>query len=152
MACLDGRAGKVVQQLGLACHGYESANGGLPLLYSSASQLSWVVQILPYIEQQQLYKQFHLDEPWDSPNNKPLIAKMPAVFRSPHIANAEPGKTTYLVPVGPGLIFDGPKKTKISQITDGTSNTIMLGEDAGQPLRGRRGGPGRGASRRSIRS
>ena len=64
--------------------------------------LSWRVHLLPYLDELALYKQFKLDEPWDSANNKPLIAKMPAVFRSPHIANAEPGKTTYLVPVGPG--------------------------------------------------
>ena len=34
----------------------------------------------PYIEQQALYNQFHLDEPWDSEHNKSLIAKMPAAL------------------------------------------------------------------------
>src|SRR5262245_66309297 len=55
------------------------APGGAP----GASQLSWRVHILPFIEEEALYKEFHLDEPWDSPHNKALIAKMPAVFRNP---------------------------------------------------------------------
>ena len=45
--------------------------------------LSWRVDILPFIEQDTLYKEFHLDEPWDSEHNKKLLAKMPKVFRAP---------------------------------------------------------------------
>ena len=37
--------------------------------------LSWRVQILPYIEEQQLYQDFHLDEPWDSEHNIKLLEK-----------------------------------------------------------------------------
>ena len=43
--------------------------------------LSCASQILPYLEQQALYNEFHLDEPWDSDHNKPLIARMPVVLR-----------------------------------------------------------------------
>ena len=42
--------------------------------------LSWRVAILPYIDQEDLYKQFHLDEPWDSPHNRSLIEKMPGTY------------------------------------------------------------------------
>ncbi len=89
--------------------------------------LSWRVAILPYIEQDALYKEFHLDEPWDSAHNKKLIAKMPAVFRAPGSKAAE-GKTTYLLPVGKGAAFESAT-TKLrypASITDGTSNTILL--------------------------
>ena len=41
-------------------------------------KLSWRVHILRYLDQQSLFDQFKLDEPWDSPNNKPLLDKMPA--------------------------------------------------------------------------
>ncbi len=44
--------------------------------------LSWRVSLLPFLDQEALYKQFKLDEPWDSPNNKKLIAKMPSRLRS----------------------------------------------------------------------
>jgi len=52
-----------------------------------------------YIEEQKLYQEFKLDEPWDSDHNKKLIAKMPKVFANPHNPKqAVDGKTTYLAP------------------------------------------------------
>ena len=39
--------------------------------------LSWRVAILPGLEQGNLYKQFRLDEPWDSPHNLTLLPLMP---------------------------------------------------------------------------
>jgi hypothetical protein len=51
---------------------------------------------------------------------------MPPTYRSPLMRpDVEAGKTTYLVPGGPKLIFNGPKATHIRNITDGTSNTIF---------------------------
>ena len=88
--------------------------------------LSWRVQILPFIEEAPLYKEFHLDEPWDSEHNKPLIANMPRIYGNP--SRPMDSKTNYLVPVGPGTVFEGDKGLKISQITDGTSNTILAVE------------------------
>jgi hypothetical protein len=44
---------------------------------------SWRVLILPYIEQDTLYRQFHLDQPWDSPHNKSLLVKGAKLFRCP---------------------------------------------------------------------
>lgn len=47
--------------------------------------LSWRVALLPFLEDpaaNNLYKQFKLDEPWDSPHNYALLAKMPAVYQS----------------------------------------------------------------------
>jgi hypothetical protein len=39
--------------------------------------------MLPYLEEEQLYRQFHHDEPWDSEHNKKLIPLMPQVFKDP---------------------------------------------------------------------
>jgi prepilin-type processing-associated H-X9-DG protein len=52
---------------------------------------------------------------------------MPAVYRSPG-DSPEQNTTDYLAITGPGLIFDGAKTSKISDIVDGTSNTILLVE------------------------
>jgi hypothetical protein len=89
--------------------------------------LSWRVAILPYIEQEPLYKEFHLDEPWDSAHNKKLIEKMPAIFRTPG-SNAAAGKTTYLLPVGKGAAFaSADAKMKYpSSFTGGTSQIVLL--------------------------
>ncbi len=79
----------------------------------------------------ELYKQFHLDEPWDSPHNRPLVEKMPAVYADPDpklTQLAGEGKTTFQVPVGPETIFYHNEGTTIREISDGTSKTIALVE------------------------
>ncbi|QEG32798.1 DUF1559 family PulG-like putative transporter [Bythopirellula goksoeyrii] len=90
--------------------------------------LSWRVHILPFLEQNELYKQFHLDEPWDSEHNKALIAKMPAVFAEPSSSFAQTeGRTNYLGVQGDGMFFDGSKEGKrFMDLRDGTAATIMM--------------------------
>ncbi len=91
--------------------------------------LSWRVAVLPFLEQEALYKQFHLDEPWDSPHNRTLIEKMPAIFADldPRLKNqAREGKTTVQVPVGPDTIFYKNEGTRFQEITDGLSKTLMI--------------------------
>jgi hypothetical protein len=57
-------------QLGQAMLAYHKKNGRLPapaLRDKDGKQLlSWRVALLPFLGEMELYKQFHLDEPWDS--------------------------------------------------------------------------------------
>jgi hypothetical protein len=93
--------------------------------------LSWRVQILPYVEQDGLYKKFKLDEPWDSKNNRDLIEKMPDVFSSPRVVVKKKGFTVYQGFAGAGALFEPGKKLKFpASIADGTSNTIMAVESS----------------------
>ncbi len=124
-----------LKMLGLAMHNYLSDHSRFPadiVDKNGKALLSWRVHLLPYLEQDALHKQFKLDEPWDSATNKPLIAKIPAVFVAPE-QKSPAGTTTYLSPLGDGY-FTRPKANgqglKISEITDGTSNTIMIVETA----------------------
>src|SRR5262249_6966406 len=86
--------------------------------------LSWRVAILTYIEQDELYKAFKLNEPWDSDHNKKLIAQMPRIY-------GEKGtKTHYRVFVGKGAAFEGTKGLAVTDFTDGLSNTAVIFEAA----------------------
>jgi hypothetical protein len=90
--------------------------------------LSWRVQMLPYLEQQALYDQFKLDEPWDSEHNRALVARMPAIFQNPNLPDAA-GKTNYLAVVGEPCVFNGTGTgTRLPDVKDGTANTIVLVE------------------------
>jgi prepilin-type processing-associated H-X9-DG protein len=120
-----------LKQLYLAMLMNENATGKFPARANFDKNgkplLSWRVHILPYLGGDALYKQFHLDEPWDSPHNKALIAMMPAFFRNAS-STAPAGKTTYLGVSGKGLFFDGDKPRTIADIRDGTSNTLAIVE------------------------
>ncbi|HTU23113.1 MAG TPA: DUF1559 domain-containing protein [Gemmataceae bacterium] len=165
-----------VRQIGLACLNYEGAYRGFPLLYSSSSQLSWVTEILPYLEQNNLYNGYNLAEPWfDASNAGVIITRVPVLecpaspilhiftatdsgltgganpdttftaastdyFAFAGVSSGEAAQyTTYYGSV-PGDLSGpfGPQSTtpisyKITQTTDGTSNTAMVGEMSGRP-------------------
>jgi hypothetical protein len=124
------------KQLALGMLNHESARGALPAAASYDAEgkplLSWRVQILPYMDQLDLWKQFHLDEPWDSEHNRKLIEKMPDVYADPdptvRAAVGDNGRTTFVVPTGDGLLFGGKEATTYKDIIDGTSNTILAVE------------------------
>jgi hypothetical protein len=121
-----------LKQLIIALLNYHDTRKSFPpnAIYSADGKplLSWRVAMLPFIEEQALYAQFHLDEPWDSEHNRALIARMPQAYENPNL-HTEKGKTNYLAIVGKDCIFDGTAKgAGIRQITDGTSKTIMLVE------------------------
>jgi len=115
-----------LKQLALAMHNYHDAHGHFPpaAIYSKDGKplLSWRVLLLPYLEQENLYKQFKLDEPWDSAHNKALLKANPKVF------GLVDGKTHYRVFTGEGTVFKGKEGMRLQTITDGASNTILIVE------------------------
>ena len=123
-----------LKQMALAMHTYHDTYKQLPLpaLYSKDGKplLSWRVAILPFIEQNNLYNEFKLNEPWDSPHNQKLLAKMPGIYAPVNGKTKQPHATYYQVFVGPGTPFEGDKKLRLNNITDGTSNTVMIVEAA----------------------
>ncbi|MFO0805264.1 MAG: DUF1559 domain-containing protein [Gemmataceae bacterium] len=132
-----------MKQIILAMHNYADANAafvsnsydkdGKPLL-------SWRVHLLPYIEQDAVYRRFKLDEPWDSPNNKPLSDLAIKVFQVPGRPAAKPNETYFRGFIGPKDVkpehrpwllegqSKGPQFPAI--FTDGTSNTLLVAEAA----------------------
>lgn len=122
------------RQLGLAWHNYHDTFKVLPTAVSfdadgKKTRLSWRVHVLPFLEQRQLYDEFRLDEPWDSEHNRKLISRMPAIFRPANERLTAEGKTKFVIPLVERTIApDAKKQISFRDITDGTSNTIMLVE------------------------
>jgi hypothetical protein len=139
-----------MKQMALAMYNFESTYTGLPrsgafLTKDGKPGLSWRVAILPFVEQDALFKRFKLDEAWDGPTNKPLLGLMPKLYLRPGDANDGSGLTHYQVFVGPGAVFDDRFKrpggagpgglnipgqvqlgVRIPEITDGASNTLLI--------------------------
>lgn len=122
-----------LKTIGLALHHYYDVNKSLPapaiLSPKGNLLLSWRVAILPYLNEQALYNEFDLTQPWDSKKNLPLVDKMPAVFKSA-LSRAPAGTTVYLTPRGESTAFSGPYGINFRRIIDGTSNTIAVVEAA----------------------
>jgi hypothetical protein len=125
-----------MKQILLAMHIYHDAMQKFPDARARNADgklmLSWRVALLPYLEEGDLYNQFHLDEPWDSEHNLKLVAKMPRVYADPSVPvlPGTEGLTNYHVPFGDGLLFDAKGPTHFRDVTDGTSNTIAVFEAA----------------------
>jgi RNA polymerase sigma factor (sigma-70 family) len=138
-----------LRNLVIAYHNYHSDYSALPKAAifdekTGKPLLSWRVAILPYVHEANLYKEFKLDEPWDSPHNKALLAKMPKIFIHPEVdTDPKNGLTHYQIFVGPEtkeagrsytfapcFSWDPKFKLSLQELThlDGTSNTLMLAE------------------------
>jgi hypothetical protein len=133
-----------LKQITLAMHNYADTHGGLlpgragfgtgeakPVI-GKKPLLSWRVYLLPFVERDNLYTQFHLDEPWDSEHNKKLIAQIPPVYQSDNAKLTMEGKTRICGPIGKDMAFEpsGEGLKMPGDFPDGTSNTIMLVEAA----------------------
>jgi prepilin-type processing-associated H-X9-DG protein len=106
-----------LKQISLAMIMYSDTHRRMPpsVVYDANGRplYSWRVLILPHLEQNHLYQQFHLDEPWDSPHNKTLLAQMPKVYAAP--GETYPPKdfaTYYQVFDGPGATFNSGVREK----------------------------------------
>lgn len=106
-----------LKQIGLALHNYHGTYGTFPPQAIRSKEgkplLSWRVAILPFIEQAAPYKQFHLDEPWDSEHNRKLAETLPVVYVSPNVPDSlrSKGMTTYVAPLSrtPPAVFVNPE-------------------------------------------
>lgn len=86
--------------------------------------LSWRVYILPELGQKNLFNEFNLKEPWDSPHNKKLISKMPKIYRIDSSLPA--GKTAAVALMHKDSAVTNAKQVRFADITDGLSNTILF--------------------------
>src|SRR5262245_9997726 len=117
--------------IALGADNYHSANVQVP---PATEDLSWRVYLLPYLEQDTLYRRFNMKEPWDSPTNLPhsriRVKEYASTLDGPAATD-----TRYRVFVGDNTLFPprqkwGPARIGWTSVTDGTSNTIFAIEAA----------------------
>ncbi len=118
-----------MKQLGLAFHNYAQVNKGqfptsVMIGPDGKTPYSWRIAVLPYLEQNDLYKQYNFNEPWDGPNNRKLLDKMPVIFHHP---DGDGKSSSYYLPVNAHAV-GSPQPSDIAKMTDGLSNTILLVE------------------------
>jgi hypothetical protein len=129
----DQAATNNLRSIGLAATVYATEHGSLPTNVvdkDGKPLLSWRVRLLPYLDQQALYEQFRLDEPWDGEHNRKLAATMPAIYRHAGVVlgPGTEGHTLYQMPRGAGTLYDS-KKLSLEQISAagiGTSEAAFV--------------------------
>jgi hypothetical protein len=123
---------KNLRKIGKALHAYHEEHGRLPppALCAADGQplLSWRVLLLPYLGEGELFKQFRLDEAWDSAHNRTLLDKIPPVFSSETLNTRVPNGTLYQLVTGPGTLFEGRRGPPLEAIKDGPEQTVLLAE------------------------
>ncbi len=124
-----------LRQIALAMLNFESAHMSLPARFSKAADgtrlLSWRVHILPFMDQNELYEKFKLDEPWNSPHNKKLITEIPDVYKAPGM-EGERGRTSFVGIEHEESVLAPPKKPdspigkRLGKYKHGASNSISV--------------------------
>jgi len=140
-----------LKQLGVACHNYHNVKGRLPEGYVVTASTqpipgwSWMVVILPYIEQDPMYQTLNPNLS-TTPNGPPAAN---ATLQTPipvYLCPSDPnptvinpwynnyGKSNYVCNralFGPNVNTNGKSNLRLTDIKDGSSNTLMIGERDG---------------------
>jgi prepilin-type N-terminal cleavage/methylation domain-containing protein/prepilin-type processing-associated H-X9-DG protein len=130
---------------------------------TSAVRSAWTTYALPYFEQDNLYRNYEFTTNWDSPTNLPITSQRIKILECPSSPNPErkdgnqqllagwtpvvaisdygpiTSVTPQLAALYPGQIVAGVgflernAHPRFGDVTDGTSNTILIAESAGRP-------------------
>jgi hypothetical protein len=128
------------KQMLLALHNYHDTYFQFPDLASADGQppRSWRVEVLPFIDQRELREKYDDGAAWDSAANRPVAVTPVSLYRCPshpfHEAETDPKFSSYSGVRGPKTLFPEGHGLSISDVTDGTSNTIALVESCGRPI------------------
>jgi prepilin-type N-terminal cleavage/methylation domain-containing protein/prepilin-type processing-associated H-X9-DG protein len=177
MSCMNN-----LHQIGLACHSFHDVNGALPPGYLATAYYpdtspgwGWGAFLLPYIEQDNVYRQINFSQPLET---QPVIQTMIKVYLCPSdspppsafpITDATFATITLAAPssyaatvgqdasdvadlTGDGIFYRN-SRTRLTDITDGASQTTMIGDRAWSQTKGIwAGAPSGGVTRAGVRN
>lgn len=122
-------------------HNYHDLHGVFPLPYNGygdSPPYSWRISLLPYVEENQLFERYNFSEPWNGSANSSMHSIQLDVFlcsdNSSRLRDHQRTVTDYVAITGEETIFSISQPTKLSDITDGTSNTLMFVELANSDI------------------
>ncbi len=120
-----------MRQVGLALLEYEQVYRAFPPAYTVDSDgrplHSWRTLILPFMEQASLYQKIDLNKPWDDPANAAARETVVSIYNDPN--SGGPSNLTSLAAiVSDQSIFPGSEQISFRDISDGSSNTILISE------------------------
>ena len=142
-----------LKQIALALHNYADTYQGFPAgthpneKLKPEERLSWQAAILPFIEQSALHQSINFEEAWDDESNKKAAETRVPIYMNPgypavpvgaaethYVGIAGLGKDAPILPANSNRagVFAFNRKTSFRDITDGTSNTMMMSEASGQ--------------------
>lgn len=123
--------GNHLRQIAFGLQIYHSDYGSFPPAFTvdpdGKPLHSWRTLFLPYLDQQELYDKIRLDEPWDSEHNRGVAVRIPT-YSCPGDFNS----LAYLAVTISGGSFEN--SSRLSEITDGISNTILVIEVEPRPV------------------
>ncbi len=120
-----------LKQIAIGLYNYREVYGSFPPAYVADANgkplYSWRVLLLPFLEQQSLYDRYRLDEPWDGPNNRKLLAHTPRVFQcADHQRRLADATTSYFAVVGPNAAWSGAKPRPLGELSRDASDLILV--------------------------
>lgn len=141
-----------LKQIGLALHNYHDTYRNLPpgtvanAQLKPDARLSWMYEILPYVEGTATYRQIDRTKGWEDDANVGATSVTFDVFRNPgaidptegggtthYVGIAGYGKDPWLLPAGHARagVFGYDRRISFRDVTDGTSNTLAVSEASG---------------------
>lgn len=124
-----------LKQIGIALFNHHDIHGSLPKSTAGEPPVSWRVHVLPHLDNIDLFESYDQTATWDSKRNTPHAKQHVQILSCPSTETTtdihDRWLTHYAMVTGKRTVGDGTKHTLFKDITDGTSNTMMVVEAAG---------------------